>query len=512
MPRPTSEKILLIGDARHDLQPALLAASPGAHVVAVASVFDAIAELSARSYTTVLAAAEPIERRPESAVRTLRELTGAGRLLLFGHPTLEPLSRKMLTFGADDYLITPTTAAELGQMLTASPMRIAPDVDDRPTVLPVEVADAVPLLAGAPLAEAVLDALLSAPHDAPAAVVAKVNVHLGTAATLAYTAAGVPGPVCVLSHAVRSGSDELGAVHLTVPPDADDTAARHLLAQLAHLFGKVAALQDRHNRLQKLAISDELTGLYNGRYFRHYLARIVERARTHMFPVTLLLFDIDNFKRYNDQYGHGVGDEILRQTAALMKRCVRDHDLVARISGDEFAVVFWEKDGPRTPPRRCRPRQPPRPPAANAGANPRTVPPPAVHADVQRSRAQRPRHLDHQRRPGRLPLARDERHRTDRSGRQGADVQRQEERQEQHLLGRRHPGRGRRGGGRRLKCVDLQGRRHYRFEPALIAAVRAHDREQPKPHRPGRPHDRQPTDCHEERPRRHGHERVRRQV
>ena len=63
--------------------------------------------------------------------------------------------------------------------------------------------------------------------------------------------------------------------------------------------------------------------------------------------MTLLLFDIDNFKKYNDEFGHGVGDQILIQTAELMKRCTRDHDLVARISGDEFAVIFWEKDGPR---------------------------------------------------------------------------------------------------------------------------------------------------------------------
>ena len=67
------------------------------------------------------------------------------------------------------------------------------------------------------------------------------------------------------------------------------------------------------------------------------------------FPVTLLLFDIDDFKKYNDRFGHGVGDEILRQVAALMKRCTRDHDLVARIGGDEFAVVFWDKEGPRQP-------------------------------------------------------------------------------------------------------------------------------------------------------------------
>ena len=349
MVRPAQDRILLIGDSRHDLGPAMLAAAPGAHVVTVASVFDAIAELSGRSYTTVLAAAEPIERRPESAVRTLRQLTGSGRLLLFGHPTLEPLSRKMLTFGVDDYLITPTTAAELEQMLAAggSTLRLTePDAEEPAAEPAVEPA---PLLAGVPLAEVVLDALLTAPHDAPAAAVAKVNAHLAGAATLAYTAADAAAPYGAISHVVRIGADDAGAVHLTVPPAADETAARHLLAQLAHLFGKVAALQDRHNKLQRLAISDELTGLYNGRYFRHYLGKIVERARTHMFPVTLLLFDIDNFKKYNDQYGHGVGDEILRQTAALMKKCVRDHDLVARISGDEFAVVFWEKDGPRTP-------------------------------------------------------------------------------------------------------------------------------------------------------------------
>ena len=109
----------------------------------------------------------------------------------------------------------------------------------------------------------------------------------------------------------------------------------------------MAAALFQERLAQRLAITDDLTGIYNGRYFRHFLARIIEKARTLRFPVTLLLFDIDNFKSYNDRYGHGVGDEILRQTAALMRRCCRPHDLVARISGDEFAVVFWEKEGPR---------------------------------------------------------------------------------------------------------------------------------------------------------------------
>jgi GGDEF domain-containing protein len=127
------------------------------------------------------------------------------------------------------------------------------------------------------------------------------------------------------------------------------------LADLATNLAKLRALHDRHTGLQRLAITDELTGLANSRYFRQFLTQIVEKARVKRFPVTLFLFDIDNFKRYNDQYGHGGGDEILKQLANLMRRCVRDHDLVARISGDEFAVIFWEKEGPRTP-REPRPQ------------------------------------------------------------------------------------------------------------------------------------------------------------
>jgi two-component system, cell cycle response regulator len=54
------------------------------------------------------------------------------------------------------------------------------------------------------------------------------------------------------------------------------------------------------------------------------------------------MFDIDNFKHYNDVYGHEAGDEILRQAAILMRNCCRKHDVVARIGGDEFAVIFWD--------------------------------------------------------------------------------------------------------------------------------------------------------------------------
>jgi GGDEF domain-containing protein len=371
MVRATSERVLLIGDKDRQIQGALAQALPGAQVTPVASFFEAIAELSAGTFTSVLAAAEPIERRPEAAVQTLRQLAGDGRVLLFGHPTLEPLSRKMLSFGADDYLITPTSATELQQVFGAPPLRLAtgdarrehgngdggaavaagakevgPTVTSPPTKLS--------LLSGLPMAEILLEAALQHPHLAAANAVKRLDTAVGPTMQLRYLRPGQAVPAAPegsvsLSHAVRVGAEDVATLHLTMPRDEEESAARHFLSQLAHLVGKVASLDDRHARLQKLAITDDLTGLYNGRYFRHFLARIVEKARALRFPVTLLLFDIDNFKKYNDLYGHGVGDEILRQTAALMRRCCREHDLVARISGDEFAVVFWEKEGPRQP-------------------------------------------------------------------------------------------------------------------------------------------------------------------
>jgi len=305
----------------------------------------------------VLASAEPIERRPEAAMKSLRQAAGENRVLLFGQPSLEPVARKMLGFGCDDYLITPTSAAELQQVFGTPPLRIgpaSPESDVRAEPLVSSPPGNVSLLMGLPLAEILLEAMLQHPHDTPAAAAKRINERLSPTMRLTYCAgksdpSPAPDGSITLRHAVRMNSDDVASLCLTLPRDEEESAGRHFLAQLAQLMGKIATLEDRHARLQKLAITDELTGLYNARYFRHFLTRIIEKARTMRFPVTLLLFDIDNFKKYNDQYGHGVGDEILRQTAALMRRCCRDHDLVARISGDEFAVIFWEKEGPRQP-------------------------------------------------------------------------------------------------------------------------------------------------------------------
>jgi two-component system cell cycle response regulator len=99
----------------------------------------------------------------------------------------------------------------------------------------------------------------------------------------------------------------------------------------------------RIRELETLVLQDDLTGLKNRRYLRHFLPAILAEAKQSDFQVSLLLFDIDDFKHYNDSYGHSVGDQVLRQTASLIRCCCRTQDVVARLGGDEFAVVFWDK-------------------------------------------------------------------------------------------------------------------------------------------------------------------------
>ncbi len=106
-------------------------------------------------------------------------------------------------------------------------------------------------------------------------------------------------------------------------------------------------LQDQQSQLRQAAFTDPLTGAWNRRYFDRFLATAIEHARGARHPVTVLLFDIDNFKLYNDRYGHDAGDEILTECVKLMRSVVRPTDRVCRVGGDEFVVVFHEPEGPR---------------------------------------------------------------------------------------------------------------------------------------------------------------------
>ena len=89
-----------------------------------------------------------------------------------------------------------------------------------------------------------------------------------------------------------------------------------------------------------MALTDSLTGLYNRRYFEVYLQKLLHKNNDAKKKLCVLLFDIDHFKQVNDQYGHGVGDEVLKVFAFRLQDKLRSFDLVARLGGEEFVVIL----------------------------------------------------------------------------------------------------------------------------------------------------------------------------
>ena len=116
----------------------------------------------------------------------------------------------------------------------------------------------------------------------------------------------------------------------------------------ADTIGAALHLADMLEELERQAVTDPLTGAGNRRSFETYLAQSMELAASRGLPLRLMVFDIDDFKQYNDRFGHAAGDEVLRETVALLRAVIRRGDAVFRIGGDEFVVVFGDPDSPRT--------------------------------------------------------------------------------------------------------------------------------------------------------------------
>ena len=144
---------------------------------------------------------------------------------------------------------------------------------------------------------------------------------------------------------VRAGDETLGVLSLSDRIDGqpytheDAAAIRALMAPTALALGRESARREARRFLHAATI-DPVSGLFNRRYFHVRLGEELERAQRHGMSVALLMLDVDDFKRINDEFGHVAGDMVIRDISEIVRRSVRVFDVCTRYGGDEFAIVM----------------------------------------------------------------------------------------------------------------------------------------------------------------------------
>ena len=167
--------------------------------------------------------------------------------------------------------------------------------------------------------------------------------------------------------AIRAYEDGRGFIPIVALADSDDDQKRIamyrlgvndflrkpvLLEELQVRIGNLLTnkrlldkVHDIRRELYSLATTDELTGCHNRHSLMEFSDKFISQARRHGYPVSLLVIDLDHFKKINDTHGHAVGDIVLREVGALLNASFREDDFVTRYGGEEFVILMSYCDG-----------------------------------------------------------------------------------------------------------------------------------------------------------------------
>lgn len=290
-----------------------------------------------------------LDGQAAATAAAFRQLAPHAQLIAIAPPDHQPSAQAAVAAGFDTWLASPISSQQLRCVLSAAcqPQAACREQHAQPVTDPHSLL--VPSIAPrspddtSPIGDVdLVEQLLSDRAGLPALAVQLIQQRSGLKG-IAFVEAATAVPSGAV--AVPVGDDRSLYGLLVAAPDTPVAQLRAWAAWLRHWL----ALKVHMDRTWDMAYHDQLTGVWNRRYFERFLAAALEKAAAERFTVTLMVFDIDDFKRYNDRYGHAAGDEVLRETARLMTSVIRAHDVVARIGGDEFGVIFWDHEAPRRP-------------------------------------------------------------------------------------------------------------------------------------------------------------------
>jgi diguanylate cyclase (GGDEF)-like protein len=145
-------------------------------------------------------------------------------------------------------------------------------------------------------------------------------------------------------HALLQLENRTAGVILLYASEPFSTDDQELLEIYSTQVSMLLASLRARERIVNLAETDDLTGIWNRRYFRRRLPQELERARVYSVPMSLLIIDVDDFKQINDTFGHTVGDVVLSELCGAVRETLRPPDLFARFGGDEFAIILPHTD------------------------------------------------------------------------------------------------------------------------------------------------------------------------
>jgi diguanylate cyclase (GGDEF)-like protein len=138
-------------------------------------------------------------------------------------------------------------------------------------------------------------------------------------------------------------SEALGVLHLSQPRNVAMTEAKQrLAATMAEHIAMALSNLKLHETLRSQSIRDPLTGLFNRRFMEESLELELRRAARNQRPLGVIMIDLDQFKHFNDTYGHEAGDTLLRELGTLLQSNIRGEDIACRYGGEEFTLILPE--------------------------------------------------------------------------------------------------------------------------------------------------------------------------